>query len=149
MLPEDAFIANEAHWFTLDVVYLVFVRSGAIVGARVGGQLIGTEFGEHPDDPRSYARADLLRRCLAADPLDPRFTDLDRKNFRYSISEIREARFSTRRALWTGGVPNSGSITLLPRAGRRRRLILLGRQDLRAIHALLVSGGIPASPLAP
>jgi hypothetical protein len=148
VLPEKTFIANEAHWFTLDVVYLVFVRSGVVAGARVGGQL-GVGAVQISDDPTAYTKPDLLRRALEADPFAHGFLASDRRNFVHSIAELGEARLSARRALWTGPVPNSGSVTFIPRAGRKRRLILLGRQDLGVVRALLISEGVPVTPLAP
>jgi hypothetical protein len=148
VLPEDAFIANEAHWFTPDVVYLIFVRNGVVAGARVGGQIAAPPFGDYSSDPTSYAKASLLERYAFADPLDPAFLEADRKNFRFSSTELLEARFSPRRALWTGRVPNSGTLTLVPRTGRRRRLILLGHQDLVAVRDQLAAIGVPFSPLA-
>jgi hypothetical protein len=148
VLPEHAFIANEAHWITPDVVYLVLVGSGVVAGARVGGQLVTTPFGDYSSDPTTYAKASLLERYMSADPLDPGFLEADRKNFRFSSAELLEARFSARRTLWTGGVPNSGTVTLVPRAGRRRRLILLGHQDLGAVQNELAAAGVPLSPLA-
>jgi hypothetical protein len=144
LLPPDAFIANEAHWFTLDVVYLVFVRNGAVAGARVGGQLAGNA---QSTDPSFYAKPKLLLRWVASDPLADEFLESDRKNFLYSTAELREAVVSRRRALWTGAIPNSGSVILTPRTGRRRRLILLGDQNLQAVHSLLQSSGVPISPL--
>ena len=148
MLPVDTFIANEAHWFTLDVVYLVVVRNGTVAGARVGGQLLATSRRSYSTEPSDYAKPKLLLRWAAADPIAPDFLADDRKNFVYSSAEIREAHVSRRRALWTGAIPNSGSVTLAPREGRRRRFILLGEQDPAAIHSLLLSSGIPISPLA-
>jgi hypothetical protein len=147
MLPADTFIANEAHWFTLDVVYLVFVRNGAIAGARVGGQLVANAR-NYPAEPTYYAKPKLLLRWVGADPSAPDFLASDRKNFLYSTAELREVAFTPRRALWTGGIPNSGSVILAPRNGRRRRLILLGDQDLQAIFSLVQSSGVPVSPLA-
>ncbi len=148
MLPEGTFIANEARWFTLDVIYLVFVRNGAVAGARVGGQLLASGRNSYSREPSSYAKPKLLLRWAAADPLAPDFLEADRKNFLYSSAELLEARVTRRRALWTGAIPNSGSVTLTPRSGRRRRLILLGEQDLQAIHSLLASSGAPMSPLS-
>ena len=148
MLPADTFIANEAHWFTLDVVYLVFVRNGVVAGARIGGQILAGAVGSYSTEPSAYAKPELLLRWAAADPTAPGFLEADRKNFLYGSAELREARVSRRRALWTGPIPNSGSVTLVPRAERRRRLILVGEQDLTAIHSLLLSGGVPISPLA-
>jgi hypothetical protein len=147
MLPADAFIANEAHWFTLDVIYLVFVRNGAIAAARVGGQLLGRS-GNYPAEPSYYAKPKLLLRWAGAEPSEPDFLNSDRKNFRYSTAELREVVFKPRRALWTGGIPNSGSVILYPRSGRRRRLILLGDQNLQAIFTLMQANGAPVSPPA-
>ena len=147
MLPSDAFIANEANWFTLDVIYLVIVRNGAVAGARVGGQLFGTA-NAYSTDPSSYAKPELLLRWAAADTLAHEFLESDRKNFLYSAGELRDVVLTRRRALWTGAIPNSGSVTLTPRTGRRRRLILLGDQSLQAVHSLLQSSGVPISPLS-
>lgn len=147
MLPPDAFIVNQARWLALDTVYLLTIRSGVIAGARVGGQLTG--LGDvHPSAPEAYAHAKLLARWLATDPTSPDYVSSDPKNFVYASGEILEARLSTRRARWTGPIPNSGSIVLVPRSGRKRRLILLGRQDVRAVHGLLAANGVPAAPLA-
>jgi hypothetical protein len=147
MLQADTFIANEAHWFTPDVVYLVFIRNGAVAGARVGGQILAYPNNAEVAEPTGYAKPEWLLRWAAADPLAPGFLEADRKNFFYSNGELREAHITRRRALWTGPIPNSGSVTLTPRAGRRRRLILLGDQDPRAIHSLLVSSGVPIALL--
>ena len=148
MLPSDTFIANEAHWVTLDVVYLVFVRNGTIAGARVGGQLLSGAVASNPSDPTAYVKRNLLERYLETNPIGPEFLESDRKNFRLESAELLEARVSSRRALWTGGIPNSGAVTLVPRSGRRRRLILLGAQDLGRVHALLVAAGVPVAPLS-
>ena len=145
MIPSDAFIANEARWLTLDVIYLVFVRNGAIAGARVGGQLLGNA---HSTDPSFYAKPELLLRWASAGSLAHEFLESDRKNFLYSTAELREVVITRRRALWTGAIPNSGSVILTPRSGRRRRLILLGDQNLQAVTSLLQSSGVPISPLA-
>jgi hypothetical protein len=147
MLPRDVFIANEAHWFTLDVIYLVFVRNGAISAARVGGQLLA-QSRSYSAEPSFYANPKLLLRWAGAEPSAPDFLSSDRKNFRYSSGEVREVVFKWRRALWTGGIPNSGSVILYPRNGRRRRLILLGDQDVHAIFTLMQSNGLPVAPLA-
>jgi hypothetical protein len=147
LLPSDTFIANEAHWFTLDVVYLVFVRNGTIAGARVGGQLLAGAVGSYPSDPTAYVKRNLLERYLETNPTGPEFLGSDRKNFLFASAELLEARVSRRRALWTGGVPNSGAVTIFPRSGTRRRLILIGAQDLGRVHALLVAAGVPVAPL--
>ena len=147
VIPDRAFIANEARWVAPDAVLLVFVIDGAVVAARVNGQLTRPP-ARDPSDPESYVEPHKLLLYQGIEPRDPRFIDLDKRNFRLSSAELIEVRASRRRALWTGPLPNSGSITLIPRSGRRRRLILLGRQDLARVHALLVSAGFPMSRLA-
>ena len=146
---DDSFIANEAHWFTLDVVYWVVVRAGVVAGARVAGQLMPAAVGDYSGDPSTYAKPELLARYQSVDPLGPDFLAQDAKNFRMSAAELREARFSKRRALWTGPVPNSGSLVLVPRSGRKRRLILLGQQDLNRIYGLLTAAGVPTLQATP
>ena len=140
---EDSFIANEAHWFTADAVYWVFVRSGVIAGARVAGQMMAALPDAYSSDPSAYAKPELLELYRNLDPLSPAFLESDPKNFRISGAEIRDLRISTRRALWTGPVPNSGSVTLVPRSGRKRRLILLGEQDPNRVQSLLAGAGVP------
>ncbi|MBW2401229.1 MAG: hypothetical protein JRG80_18555 [Deltaproteobacteria bacterium] len=148
MIPDDSFIVNETHSFSPDIVFLISVRSGELTGARIGGQIVVGSLGPKSANPASYASADLLSRVLATSRDAAELRKLHKKNFAYSSGELLEARVSTRRALWTGPVPNSGSITLIPRSGRRRRLILLGNQDIRSVRALIQSAGIPVEPLA-
>jgi len=141
------FIVNDARWFAPDTVYLLFVRAGVIAGARVGGQLVASRR-NYPTEATAYAKPKLLIRWAAADPLAPDFLSSDRKNFAYPAAELCEAHVSSRRALWTAPIPNSGTVTLVPRTGRKRKLILLGEQDSRAIQRLLISNGVPVTPLA-
>lgn len=147
-LPEDAFIVNEAHWFSLDLVLLVRARGGVLSGARVAGQLLTGPGARRAKDPIAFADATLLASYLSSDPAEPGFLERDPGNFRVSAAEIRSTRVSGRRAMWTGPIPNSGSVTLSPRSGSRRRLILLGEQDLSGFGALLMANGFPMHPIA-
>ena len=147
MLPERAFIGNEARWLTPDAVLLVHVLDGMVVAVRVNGQLVKPPSGD-PSEPESYVQARMLMQYQGVDPLDPRLIDLDKRNFRISSAETKEVAISRRRALWTGPLPNSGAVTIVPRTGKRRRLILLGKQDLAGVHALFGATGFPVSRLA-
>lgn len=143
MLPSNAFIVNEAHWITLDRRYLLVVEGSEIAGMCVGGQLLATLRSDYPTDPMAYADEQAVKRYLAMDVRSREFLAVDRRNFVCSAPEVRGFTISRRRALWTGGVPNSGAVTLDPRNGRKRRMILLGQQDLDALASLLMATGAP------
>ena len=143
VIPTDAFIANEARWVWPDVVHLVFGRSGVIAGVRVGGQLWPEGWGGYATDPRAYADPALLRVAADADPLSPDFVESDRRNFRFTGAELRDVRLSKRRAWHTGVIPNCGVVTLVPHRGRRKRLILLGKQNLTDLRRILTDAGLP------
>lgn len=147
IVPTDCFIMNEAHWLTLDVVYLIAVRSGAIVGARVGGQIVHVQHRE-PSNPLSYVKPKLLVEYSQGAFLSDDFLQLDRKNFILSSAEIQEVEMSTRKSRWTGPLPNSGVLKIKSRNAQTRKLILLGKQDFDGLRAKIQSCGIPISPHA-
>jgi hypothetical protein len=145
VIPRDAFIAiaNQARWFELDAVYLVFARRDVIAGVRVGGQLWPQGVGGYATDPRAYADRALLRVAADADPLSPDFVDSYSKSFRFTSAELRDVRVSNRRAWYTGVIPNCGVVTLVPHRGRRMRLILLGKQNLVNLRRVLTNAELP------
>lgn len=133
-----SFLGYKTHWFSLDVLYKLYVQSSGLAGCRVGGQIVSAM---HAEDPLSFARADLLARY----PDDERHPEdhlfLDRKNFWLPRELIRDVRVSSRRSLWVGATTNSGSVRLQLRAGRAWRFLLLGRQEPAAIERAFLSAG--------
>ncbi len=148
-LPQNAFVGNETHWITPDRVYLMFAGHGILAGGRIGGQLMPRR-GVYPVDPLAYGQPGLVERQLGVDPFSAGFLELDPKNFQLRGADIVRIQVSSRRQLWTGPIPNSGAVIVVPRNGRKRRFILLGEQDRTAIASLLFAAGLPASsPFAP
>jgi len=147
IIPTGCFIVNEAHWLTLDVVYLIAVKSGAIMGARVGGQITHFQHTE-PSNPLSYVKPRLLAEYPQGAFLADDFLQIDRKNFLLSSAEIREVEMSNRKSHWTGPIPNSGVLNIKRRNAQTKKLILLGEQDFDGLRAKIQSCGIPISPHA-
>jgi hypothetical protein len=133
-----SFLGYRTYWFSLDVLYKLYVQSSGLAGCRVGGQIVSATQAE---DPLSFARADLLARYPGDEchPEDHLF--FDRKNFWLPRELIRDVRVSSRRSFWAGATTNSGSVRLRLRSARTWRFLLLGRQEPAAIERIFSSAG--------
>lgn len=122
-----------------------------LTGLRVGGQFIGNPYRttEWPEDPAYYAKWELLVRYGMEPPFATELVSQDAKNFQIPAMEIARAEIHTRRRFWTGPIPNSGLVRFDLRRGKRRRFILLGRQDPASLQQALNSAGVQIDPLAP
>ena len=133
-----SFLGYKTHWFSLDVLYKLYVQSSGVAGCRVGGQIVSAR---HAEDPLSFARADLLAQYPGDEHQPDDHLFFDRKNFWLPRELIRDVRVSTRRSIWAGATTNSGSVRLRLREARTWRFVLLGRQEPAAIELAFSSSG--------
>ena len=135
------FVGYAPRWVTLDKLYLVVGQPSALMGLRVGGQLVPLS-DRQPADPRAYFKPGLASRYEGRNLLDPMLASLDSHNFLLPGAEVESARLKPRRSVLTGPVPNVGTLILRRRNGRPIRLILLGAQDHDNIVSVLAIAGV-------
>jgi hypothetical protein len=136
------FVGYAPRWISLDRLYLIVGLPGSIMGLRVGGQLVYPSE-TRPTDSRAYFKQGLASQYEGRNLLDPLLASLDPRNFLIPSAEFMSAHLRRRRALWTGAVPNVGTVMLRRRNGRDLRFILIGEQNLGQVVAVLSEAGVP------
>ncbi len=142
---QRSFFGYEPHWFTFDRLYVICLAAGSITGLRVGGQVYSSQRSTLAEDPSFYAKRELLVQYGTQAPWAVDLAFQDPKNFQIPVSQVASADFRTRRSLWLGPIPNSGVVKFRLRDGKRRRFILIGRQQAREVHASLMWAGVPVN----
>ena len=83
-------------------------------------------------------RAEREAHYDSLDPGSEAFVAADRRNFILTRDDTEEASVSRKRSLWTGGMPNRGSVRFTLRSGGRRRFIVVNDQDIGQVERALV-----------
>ena len=154
------FYGLQPRWFGPDRLFKVFTLNDSISAGRVAGQF----WDERSAHLQLVVSTGILgvfalplvpwlmrrRREREAfyDSLDPgstEFISADSQNYMIHRSEVHSVVVRRRRSLWTGGIPNAGSVDIHLIDGSRKRLILLGDQDRTAVEAQLTGSLGPVS----
>ena len=72
-------------------------------------------------------------------PGSDEFLAADSRNFVIHRTEIDRVVIRRRKAFWTMGAGNSGSIEIILWSGRKQKYVLVGDQDVNVIEGLLTS----------
>ena len=134
--------AYEPRLTSLDRLFLIHVEGATLRFLRVGGQLWSSDSAPRSEDPATYVKPELLDRYRDIEFAGPAALSVDPANFEMPRAAIRSVDLRSRRALWTGPVPNSGSLVINPVRGKPKRYILLGRQEHNAVATTLRQAGI-------
>jgi hypothetical protein len=139
------FYGLEARWLSWDRFYKIHVLDDRIVGAYLAGQVYDEVSGRvqliGPAGLLGPLMALWVRRivrgrvereaqCDGLDPKSLEFQERDRRNFVWPRDDIEQVVLSRRRALWTGGAPNSGSFQVALRFGGKRQFVVVGDQNI-------------------
>jgi len=126
----------EYHTLILNRTYKVFITDQMLCGAKVRGlvaspmsvpvEMFDQEFWVRTRAARIYDRLDMTSET---------FLNVSSANFQIKWNEIDRTEYRSGWKWGMGNVPYSGRVTLHLRAGRRRELILLGKQNGEALKA--------------
>jgi hypothetical protein len=124
------FAAMEYYALILNRTYKVFVTDQMLVGTTVRGLVINPpvatssmldqEFWVRTQTTKSYERIDLTSAKLL---------QMHSANFQIHWNDIAQTEYRAGQKWGMGKVPHSGRLILQLRDGRKRELILLGRQN--------------------
>jgi hypothetical protein len=130
------FAAMEYHTLILNRTYKVFVTDQMLCGAKVRG-LVASPMSVPVEmfDPAFWVRTRAARIYDRLDVTSETFLNVSSANFQIKWNEIDRTEYRSGWKWGMGNVAYSGWLTLHLRAGCRRELILLGRQNGEALKA--------------
>jgi hypothetical protein len=128
------FPAMEYYALILNRTYKVFIADGMLCGASVRG-LVASPPTPLPNMDEQAYWVNTLSATLyeQLDVTSNTFRKLSFTNFQIRASEIESVDYDPTKKWGMGNVPHSGKLNVRLRSGRRRELILLGRQDGNAL----------------
>lgn len=144
------FMAMEYYALMLNRTFMVLMTTSHLVGVKVNG-LISAEGGidaltraithamavQDVNNPYAYGREKYLK---AVDDLDLYGEEILQKsggNFRLAYADIASVHHDPRKKWGMGPYPHDGKIYVTTKAGQKKELILLGKQDGAAIAQVI------------
>lgn len=147
------FYGLQPRWTGWDRLFKIYALPDAIAGAYIAGQVYDEASGRAqliaPAGILGLFMVPWVRRMVrrrqereasyaSLDPGSDEFLAVDSRNFVIERADVEHVTIRRRRALWTWGATNSGTIEFALWGGVKRRFILIGEQDTdgvaRALH---------------
>jgi hypothetical protein len=146
------FYGLQPRWCSWDRLYKLHLAPDGVAGAYLSGQVYDDASGGQLVAPAQalgplmamWVRRILRKRAEREDRYEslitgsPEFLAADERNFLLKYADVERVMLSAKRARWTAGLPNSGSIRFHLWTGQQRRFILIGAQDVARLEELLV-----------
>lgn len=132
------FAAMEYYALILNRTYKIFAMDQMLVGATVRGLVISPPVTTSSmSNQEFWARTQAAKRYERVDLTSAKFLRMHSANFQIRWNDIAATEFRAGRKWGMGNVPHSGRLVLHLRSGRKRELILLGRQNGNALKQKL------------
>ncbi len=143
------FYGLQPRWTHWDRLFKLYMLADSIAAAYVSGQVYDEESGKtqlvRPGQIAGPLAALWVRRIVRKRaeresryesllPGSREFFAADRRNFSIKGADIERILLSSRRAFWTLGAANSGSIQFDFWSGKKMRLILVDEQNIDCLN---------------
>ncbi len=145
------FVAMEYYLLILNRTFLLVIYGDFLIGIKVNG-MISIEAGADPigrkisqtmaiqgdlENPNSYIKAKYIQRIDDIDLTSSEFFQVNKANFRIKLNDIKEVTYNPKKKWGMGYYPHDGRVYVTTKEGKKRELIILGRQSGEEIWGYL------------